>query len=223
MRISKSELLKIIREAYYESLKPPRVVATAPEAAYIEGDKLIGQRVWVHTNRTNRNEGRNGMVGIYKSGARGTKVGSPIAYTNVIRLEEPIKFQSSESGAHQIAQTGKRTLVAGVSGVVIKTDEVDPALLSDYEEVSWHPAVGHFFRISDPGQEEILSGEEIYFHASEDGDWKLLVRNPVSAIDTMSPVDPLHRSDLEGALVVEGARIGQKDLMLMINEVIESE
>ena len=210
MKISKSDLLQIIREAYYESLKPPRVVPTAPEAAYVEGDELIGQRVWVHTNRTNRNEGRNGMVGIYKSSPRGTRVGSPIAYTNVIRLEPPIRFQSSETGAKQIVKTGKRTLVAGVSGVATNTNEVDPATLSEFEEVSFHPAVGHFFRVTDSGQEEVLSGEEIYFHASEAGDWKLMVRGAVLASSVVPEEDPAQE-------------LSKDDLMTMVSEVMAEE
>tara|TARA_R100000908_G_C3754304_1_gene148650 strand:+ start:298 stop:2253 length:1956 start_codon:yes stop_codon:yes gene_type:complete len=210
MKINKSDLLQMIREAYYESLKPPRIVPTAPEAAYVEGDDLIGQRVWLHTNRTNRNEGRNGMVGIYNSSPRGTRTGSPIAYTNAIRLEPPIRFQTSESGAKQIVKTGKRTLVAGVSGVVTKTNEVDPAVLSEFEEASFHPAVGHFFSVTDPEQKEILSGEEIYFHASEAGDWKLMVRAPVLASDVMPEEEP-------------SQELSKDDLMSMVSEVMDEE
>tara|TARA_R110000824_G_scaffold268480_3_gene457101 strand:- start:1638 stop:2090 length:453 start_codon:yes stop_codon:yes gene_type:complete len=150
------------------------------------------------------------MVGIYKSGPRGTRVGSPIAYTNVIRLGPPVRFQTSESGAKQIVKTGKRTLIAGASGVVASTDEVDPATLSEYEEASFHPAVGHFFRVTDPEQEEILSGEEIYFHASEAGDWKLMVRGPVLASDIAVQDDPPQE-------------LSKDDLMSMVNEIIEDE
>jgi hypothetical protein len=47
-----------LEEQYYESRKDLE--------GYIDADELIGKRLWFHTNRTHRNQGKNGMVGITK-------------------------------------------------------------------------------------------------------------------------------------------------------------
>ena len=54
-------------EAYYDSLKPVE--------DYMDADDLIGKRLWAHTNRTHRNQGRNGMIGLYGTTPKGTRKG----------------------------------------------------------------------------------------------------------------------------------------------------
>ena len=133
-KITKKQLLNLIREAYIDSLGQPL------NDPYVEGDELIGQRVWVHTNRSNRNLDRNGMIGIYSTNEKGNKTGSPIGYTNAIRLKNA-EFFASDRGTARISNTGKRTLVAGVSGDVVSTNEesVPP---SGFMEVSFNPFLG---------------------------------------------------------------------------------
>ena len=54
-------------EIYYPSRNPVE--------GYVDADELIGQIVWVHTNRTNRDDGNNGMIGIYDANSKGKKSG----------------------------------------------------------------------------------------------------------------------------------------------------
>ena len=56
-QIIKEEIKSVIDEMYYDSLKDVK--------NYKDTDELIGQRVWTHTNRSHRSQGRNGMIGIY--------------------------------------------------------------------------------------------------------------------------------------------------------------
>jgi len=105
--------LKTFEEVYYNSRKGVE--------GYVDANDLVGQRLWFHTNRTHRNNGWNGMIGIYDTTPSGRKNGYAGRYTNEVRLSEPIFFQTSESGAETIKATDKRILIAGVSGVVIPT------------------------------------------------------------------------------------------------------
>jgi hypothetical protein len=150
-------LKKIFSESIYDSRKPVD--------NFIDTNEIVGHRVWVHTNRTNRNNGYNGMIGIYGVNSGGKKTGSPLFYTNEIRLKSPIVFQTSKSGAERIVKTGKRTLIAGVSGVVIEpSDDV-----SGFEPITYSPFVGYFYNLSDPDKKEIIGASEIYFYGDEDG------------------------------------------------------
>lgn len=159
------ENLKLIKEEKYESRKDV--------AGYIDADKLIGERVWVHTNRTHRNDGYNGMIGIYSTTEYGKKTGNAGRYTNEIRLKSPIVFQTSRSGAKRIQQNDKRELIAGVSGVVIPTNRD----VSGMHEITYNPRdVGYFHIINDPEKKEILTAEEIYFVASEIGEYKIFAK-----------------------------------------------
>lgn len=177
MKITKARLRQIIKEEveaieekYYDSLKDVE--------NYVDADELVGQRLWVHTNRTHRNQGRNGMIGIYGVNRRGNKTGSPLYYTNCIRLSSPIVFQVAGGKSVQtIKDTGKRTLVAGVSGTVIETrEEEGPG--SDFEVVKFDPfGKGFFFTDSNPDT-PLKTGDEVFFRASEDGQWEFLVKNP---------------------------------------------
>ena len=143
---------------------------------YVDAQDLIGEYLWFHTNRTHRNNNKNGMIGIYKSNNKGRKTGSPIGYTNEVRLNGPIYFQTSESGSNSIQKTGHRVLIAGVSGVVTNTRNDDT---SGMEEATYDPFdAGVFHLISDTDKKEIVSADEVYFHASEDGKWSFFVKRP---------------------------------------------
>ena len=164
--IVKEELEAVIDEQYYDSLKPVD--------NYKDGDDLIGQRLWSHTNRTHRNQGKNGMFGLYGVNNKGNRKGSPLYYTNCIRLGSPIVFQISEAGAEKVAQTGHRTLVAGVSGTVIETKEGQE--LEGFEPFGFNPfGENKFFHIDG---KKLVSAEQVYFHASEDGKYTSLVKGP---------------------------------------------
>jgi len=127
---------KFFEEVYYDSRREVE--------GYVDANDLVGQRLWFHTNRTHRNNGQNGMIGVYDTTRGGRKTGLAGKYTNEVRLKAPIFFQTSESGARTIKQRGDRVLIAGVSGVVV-----------------------------------IISASEVYFNASEDGNWDIFVKDPV--------------------------------------------
>ena len=184
MKITKKQLRKIIRESielqevYYDSLKPVE--------NYTDADDLIGRRLWAHTNRTHRNQKRNGMVGLYGTTDKGTRTGSPLFYTNAVRLGGPIVFQvSAGKGLDDIKKTKKRTLVAGVSGTVIKTNE--GANIEGFQEVIFNPfAEEKYFYVAGNPDEPIATGDEVYFAAPEEAafqredkpPWTFLVKNP---------------------------------------------
>lgn len=143
---------------------------------YVDANDLVGQRLWFHTNRTHRNNGLNGMIGIYDTTPSGRKTGLAGRYTNEVRLTEPVFFQTSESGAEAIKQTGHRTLIAGVSGVVVPTN----ADVTDMIEITYDPFdKGYFHEIGDDDKKEIVSGSEVYFNATEDGNWNIYVKDPI--------------------------------------------
>lgn len=141
---------------------------------YIDANELVGKRLWVHNNRTHRNNGENGMIGIYGVNSKGNRMGSPINYTNEIRLKGPIVFEASISGSERIVETGKRSLVAGASGTVDRTDGDTNGM----EEVSFDPSIKHFFKMSDPEKKKITTADEVYFNAEENGKYTMLAKNP---------------------------------------------
>lgn len=155
-------------EKYFETRKPVD--------GYVEMEELLGKKVWVHTNRTHRNQGYNGMIGIYGVNSKGFRTGSPLHYTNEIQLKGPIVFEASESGSDRIHETGKRTLVAGVSGVV---ENISPDANS-WEQVDYSPEVKHFFKVSDPERKKVTSASKVYFNADETGKYKMLAQNPIT-------------------------------------------
>tara|TARA_Y100000389_G_scaffold190835_1_gene216132 strand:+ start:120 stop:668 length:549 start_codon:yes stop_codon:yes gene_type:complete len=176
MKITKRQLRKIIRESielqevYYDSLKPVE--------NYTDADDLIGRRLWAHTNRTHRNQGRNGMVGLYGTTSKGTRTGSPLFYTNALRLGSPVVFQvSAGKSLSDIEKTGKRTLVAGVSGTVIETNEDRD--IESFQEVVFNPFTEEkYFHVAGSPDEPIATADEVYFKATEGGEWLFLVKNP---------------------------------------------
>jgi hypothetical protein len=159
--------LKKFEEVYYNSRKEVE--------GYVDANDLVGQRLWFHTNRTHRNNGWNGMIGIYNTTPSGRKEGYAGRYTNEVRISEPIFFQTSESGADSIKETGKRILIAGVSGVVVPTNNDTNGMV----EITYNPKdVAYFHIIDDEDKKEIVSAEEVYFNATEEGNWNIWARNP---------------------------------------------
>lgn len=174
--MDKKELLKEFRrlsglpveEQYYDSRKDLE--------GYIDAEELKGENLWFHTNRTHRNQGKNGMVGIYTVGSNGNRGQLTRYYTNEVRIGSPIKFQTSDSGAKRISDTGHRTLIAGVSGKVIDTRSGDT---SGMEEAGFNPMdekAPWFHLKNDSEKKEIVSADEVYFFATEDGQWVFLVK-----------------------------------------------
>jgi hypothetical protein len=159
--------LKTFEEVYYDYRKEVE--------GYVDANDLVGQRLWFHTNRTHRNNGWNGMIGIYDVTRSGRKEGLAGRYTNEVRISEPIFFQTSEAGGESIKDTGKRILIAGVSGVVIPTNNDTNGMI----QVTYDPfGSGYFHIISDEEKKEIVSAEEVYFNATEEGQWYIWTKNP---------------------------------------------
>ena len=155
-------------EIYYDSRKDTE--------GYVDTNDLVGQRLWFHTNRTHRNNGQNGMIGVYDTTRGGRKTGLAGKYTNEVRLKSPIYFQTSEAGSKTIKQRGDRVLIAGVSGIVVPTNNDNTGMI----KITYNPFdVAYFHEIGDEDKNEIISGSEVYFNASEDGNWEILVKDPV--------------------------------------------
>jgi len=157
-----------IFESYYDSLKPPREQNS--KLGYFDAEKLTGTRVWVHTNRTNRDEGRNGMFGVYipksSTGGKETRTDSRYGYTNEIRLKN-ISIDINVPCLKGMEQNNKRDLCLGIVGDVINAEGNN----SGYEEFTFTAFSGiyGFVRKSDPEKKIITSMEEVYFNATEDG------------------------------------------------------
>lgn len=160
--------LKTFEEVYHPELKDCE--------GYVDANDLVGQRLWFHTNRTHRNNGWNGLIGIYDTTTSGRKDGYAGRYTNEVRLSEPIFFQTSESGAETIKKTDKRILIAGVSGVVIPTNSDT----SDMIRITYNPFdVGYFHMLDDIDKAKIVSAKEVYFNATKEGEWFIWAKDPV--------------------------------------------
>ena len=159
--------LKKFEEVYYDSRKEVE--------GYVDANDLVGQRLWFHTNRTHRNNGWNGMIGIYDTTPSGRKEGYAGRYTNEVRVSEPVFFQTSEAGAKSIKENDKRILIAGVSGVVIPTTNDTSGMV----KVTYNPFdVAYFHIIDDEDKKEIMSAEEVYFNSTEEGNFDIWIKNP---------------------------------------------
>jgi hypothetical protein len=172
----KDLIKKILKEEYFESRQPVE--------GYVDAEEIMGQRLWFHTNRTHRNNGWNGMVGIYDTTGSGRKTGYAGRYTNEVRIGSPIHFQTSDTGAERIKQSEregkiKRVLIAGVSGIVIPTRSGEVGGMTQVMYDPTERGVGYFHEISDPDKKEIISASEVYFNASEDGRWSIYVKDPI--------------------------------------------
>ena len=169
---SKGVIKENLDEKYYDNIDQPM------EGQYVDTNELVGQRLFFHTNRSNRNAKRNGMIGIYGVKSTGKMGKREELYTNEVRIVAPILFQSSDSATASIAKTGHRTLNAGVTGVVAPLEGMGSGIPATYnpfdkDGASW------FYLISDPEKKELISADEVYFLATEGGEWKFLVKNPV--------------------------------------------
>jgi hypothetical protein len=125
------------------------------------------------------------MIGIYSVTGRGTKKSLTNNYTNEVRIKSPIVFQTSESGAERIQKSrekvgdaGKRTLIAGVSGVVVPTDSGNTGGMEQAQFNPFDEAAPWFYLKGDSDKKEIISAEEVYFYATEDGKWVFYVKAP---------------------------------------------
>ena len=84
--------LKTFEEVYYDSRKEVE--------GYVDANDLVGQRLWFHTNRTHRNNGWNGMIGIYDTTPSGIKEGYAGRYTNDNNWKY---FNSDDSSMNRVA------------------------------------------------------------------------------------------------------------------------
>ena len=180
MKLTKEIIKNLIREelaeVYYHSRDKHEL--------YDDASNHIGERVWVHTERTSRRRGKNGMIGVYRATDTGSKIGGPYFKTNAIALEN-CKFFGSRYGAKQFSQEKKRYLVAGISGYVSEWNnyEQDWNIFStqsfpEGEEADYNLRLGYFHLVNDPDKREIETADAIFFIASEQGEWYLSVVNP---------------------------------------------
>ena len=174
---SKGVIKENLDEEYYDSRKEVE--------GYVDAEELVGKLLWFHTNRSHRNQGRNGMVGIYSVDANGNRGEASKIYTNEVRIQSPIKFQTSEKGSERIRTSqekdggaGTRTLVAGVSGVVAPTNSgnVGGMKLADFDP--FDATAPWFYLDGDSEKKEIISADEVYFYADESGKYFFYVKNP---------------------------------------------
>lgn len=164
--------LKLVKEQHYKHLKTHEL--------YDEANNHIGERVWVHTERTQMLHKKNGLIGVYKASETDQKTGNPYFKTNAITLEDCV-FRASVKGSERIVQTGKRTIVAGCVGTIVdleeplwnphhensKTDSI-PA-----KKIDFNPDVGHFFVTSDPQKRKIVGANYVYFTCSPELRWTM--------------------------------------------------
>jgi len=153
---------------------------------YDDASNHIGERIWVHTNFTHRNNKHNGAVGVYTPKADGFKQGSPQWYTNEVRLNGPLVFEQPESGARRIKATGTKALVAGISGIVIPSGKLSSEGKGDtsgMELVTYNAkeGLGYFHLVNDSEQppRKIIGGDEAYIWCSEEGRYGLYIKNPI--------------------------------------------
>lgn len=145
---------------------------------YQNADDLIGSRVWIHTNRSHRDQKTNGVIGIYKATSKGRKSNSIIGYTNHIRIKSPIVFDVNISGKERIKKTGRREQVIGISGIVTNTDEGNT---SGMVEITFNPFskyVTGFHTIGGDveGGQSIKSADEVYMEFYS-GKWRVFASN----------------------------------------------
>lgn len=156
---------RLFEEVYYPSLKDCE--------GYVDANDLVGQRLWFHTNRTHKNHGWNGLIGIYNTTRSGRREGYAGRYTNEVRLKSPIYFQTSVAGSDSIKATGTRTLIAGVSGIVVPTNNDTTGMsLAKYDPFG----EGYFHLVDDESKRKIISASEVYFNASESGQWEIWLK-----------------------------------------------
>lgn len=160
-------------EKWYPSRGEP--MDKPSELGYFESDDHLGKRVWVHTNRANRNNNRNGMIGVYVPSGN-TKSGKRYGYTNEVRLSDVV-FDVNKPCIKKIKESGDRKLCAGIVGTIISTDGND----SGYVEFVFSPFddVDHNYLLGDKKKREIIGASEVHLLATEDGTYIQLLKNPI--------------------------------------------
>lgn len=165
-------LENLYNEIYYDTRKPPKNEPS--RFGYFDADKLLGKRVWVHTNLTNRRNGSNGMFGVYipttKDGKE-TLSDERYGYTNEIRLTN-ISFDVDIPCVQGIIDRNKRTICSGIIGTIIKTE----GDTSGFEEFTFNPftKVFGYYRKNDPKMEILTGADEVYLNSLEDGKYIIL-------------------------------------------------
>lgn len=164
-------------EKWYASRGEP--IDKPSDLGYFESDDYIGKRIWVHTNRTNRNNNRNGMIGVYypKESARVQKrTEKRYGYTNDVRLVDCV-FDVNKPCIKRIKETGDRKLCAGILGTVVSTEGGDggyvPFVFNPMEDVDYNYLAG------DSSKREVIGAGEVHLYATESGDYIQLLKNPV--------------------------------------------
>lgn len=174
------ELRKLIQKTIKECLNEMYRDDLKSNKDYINSDDILGDNVWIHTNFTNRNQGRNGLVGLYKPNAKGYKSGSPIGYTNEIRLGGKLVFEQSEKGAERVFKNQSKELIAGISGVVLPTDSGNTSGM-DLVTYNAKEGLGYFHLVNETSEKpkKIIGASEVYLFATEALRYMLYVKNPM--------------------------------------------
>ena len=152
---------------------------------YIDAEELVGKHLWFHTNRTHRNNGYNGMIGVYTATEKGRKGSLTKKYTNEVRIKSPIHFQTSDSGSARIKKSkeekggaGERKLIAGVSGFVVPTGDGGSSGMIEAGFNPFDSVAPWFYLKNDADKKEIVSADEVFFHASKEGEWSFFIKGP---------------------------------------------
>jgi hypothetical protein len=174
------QLRKLIRKTIKEYLNEMYREDLKPNESYTNAEDILGDNVWIHTNFTNRNQGRNGLVGLYKPNAKGYRSGSPIGYTNEIRLGGKLVFEQSEKGAERVFKNQSKKLVAGISGVVLPTDSGNTSGM-DLVTYNAKEGLGYFHLVNETSEKpkKIIGASEVYLSANDALKFMLYVKNPM--------------------------------------------
>jgi hypothetical protein len=175
MQLTKEKLLELVQEVLYP-LEREGGKMKGTHKDYKDALEHVGERVWVHTERTQRNRKFNGMIGVYRAGKSNNRVGSPWFKTNAIALKNCAFQVSGGKAIEKIQGGGDRTLVAGAVGDIANISEeyYNPALdvtKQPFIEITFNPKVGNYFYAVDEPDKPLSGCALLYFTASEDGKW----------------------------------------------------
>lgn len=166
-------------EKWYDTRGEPRDEQS--DLGYFDADDLIGKRVWIHTNRSNAQQNRNGMIGVYyPEESRKIQKRSDnqrYGYTNDIRIVNCV-FDVNKNCVERIRKGEKRLLCSGVLGTIVNTEGSD----SSFQEFEFNPMLPEryniFFLKNDPERKELKGADEVHMYATESGQFIKLLRNP---------------------------------------------
>jgi len=178
IQILKTTINERLNEMYRDDLK-----SMGEGKNFINTDDILDKNVWIHTNFTHKNQRANGLIGLYQPNAKGYKSGSPIGYTNEIRLGGKIVFEQSEKGAERVFKNQSKELVAGISGVVLPTDSGN---VSGMDLVTYNAkgGLGYFHLVNEMNEKpkKIIGADEVYLYADIGKEiirYMLYVKNPM--------------------------------------------